>query len=725
MREIEGKICSLIESTSKLRVYLYMLVDSNRKIYRVLSETPQRRGSAQTHDTVSMKAIIEKLEEDRITKTHDRKNPILGRKYKRIIAVLLSHALLQYCGSAWLIEHWDKNSISFLRDSRGDRLVISTGLKPQNSEPDLDAESRMHGYPGVLALAVLMLEMELGKTIETARSEQEEFVYDEESNINTDFNVAWNMFEDDEIQDDTIPGFKDAVKACLSFSYWNENTEPDDLINHREKLYDDITLRRKIYQEIIMPLERELFMSFPNLNLDEPLRFAFWDRVKVLSQPTHQDQKAVLNPTRTLPDVLLKQSHNNGTSILDKLSPSAGLSIITPDQVFFHDVPIPASDERQVRYFFQVRVELEMLTIFLSRKLSKGWMEDYISARDSLIDRIDYSNKFETSRVKIAVLDTGIDWSDSYIRGAKDRIMEWKNWADDRQEQDSQQRVHDDAGHGTHVTALLLKTAPEAKIYVSRVADQNGATISAERIAEVSLLVLSSLNFRLVRLEYRLQLVEPSTLFPFPTLTFLSISYSTMLTTPQAIEHTVKVWEVDIITMSFGFRKPITIIDKAIKYAFSRDVIMFAATSNDGGNEDVAFPASSYGIVIGVNSTDTWGGKSNFTPNILPLSENFSTLGEAVESSWPKHLKQGQRQYRSGTSYATPIAAGTAANALFYVRMKIENEEKVKEAATCRGMKKLLLSMAAPIGGYSYVRPWVLWRKDDEDILAQIRTALG
>lgn len=197
-----------------------------------------------------------------------------------------------------------------------------------------------------------------------------------------------------------------------------------------------------------------------------------------------------------------------------------------------------------------------------------------------------------------------------------------------------------------------------------------------------------------------------------------------MLTSLQAIAYAVNTWEVDIITMSFGFRKPITVIDEAIKYAFYRNVIMFAATSNDGGNEEVAFPASVHEAVIGVNSTDTWGGKSDFTPNVLPLSENFSILGEAVESSWPKHLKQGIRQCRSGTSYATPIAAGTAANMLFYVRMNVEIEAQAKKLATCRGMKKLLLSMAAPIGGYRYIRPWILWNESDEDILAQIRTAL-
>lgn len=152
---------------------------------------------------------------------------------------------------------------------------------------------------------------------------------------------------------------------------------------------------------------------------------------------------------------------------------------------------------------------------------------------------------------------------------------------------------------------------------------------------------------------------------------------------------------------------------------------MFAATSNDGANKDVAFPASTHEIVIGVNSADTWGNKSDFTPTILPRSENFSILGEAVESSWPRHLKQGSRQSRSGTSYATPIAAGTAANMIFYTRMKVQNQVRVKSVETCQGMKKLFLSMASPIGGYNYLRPWVMWKKEDDDILAQITTALG
>jgi len=108
-----------------------------------------------------------------------------------------------------------------------------------------------------------------------------------------------------------------------------------------------------------------------------------------------------------------------------------------------------------------------------------------MNALEDLNDRIDYSPKFEASRVKIAVLDTGIDFEDSFIRGAKDRIQGYKNWADDRKDLDDRQQVYDASGHGTHVTALLLKTAPEADVYVARVADQNGCLVAAQKISEV------------------------------------------------------------------------------------------------------------------------------------------------------------------------------------------------------------------------------------------------
>lgn len=320
-----------------------MILDHDRKIYKV--QEPPKKGHRHTHDTLSMCTIIERLEAKRISQTQDRKNPILGRKHKRIIAVLLAHALVQYCGGVWLDEQWDKNSISFLRHSSGDRLVLSTNLKASNQGPDLEAEARMHEYPGILALAIIMLEMELGKTIETARSEQEDFDV-HEPNSNTDWNAAYSMYEDDEIQDDTIAGFRSAVKACLDFSYWNDNTEPDDLINHREKLYRDLALRRKIHQEIVIPLERELYMSFPDINLDDPLKFTFWDNVEASSHVVHQKQRLSPRFISSISDVVMTTTQSTGTSIVAKLQATAKIDALISHQVFFHDVPLSISDAR-------------------------------------------------------------------------------------------------------------------------------------------------------------------------------------------------------------------------------------------------------------------------------------------------------------------------------------------------------------------------------------------
>jgi hypothetical protein len=126
-----------------------------------------------------------------------------------------------------------------------------------------------------------------------------------------------------------------------------------------------------------------------------------------------------------------------------------------------------------------------------SRKASKKWFKDYTAALDGLIDRIKYSPQMNASRIKIAVLDIGVDWEDSFIRGARERLKGWRNWANNQQELDKREQVHNASGHGTHMAALLLKTSPESDVYIGQVADANGCIITPEKIAEVCLIFLS------------------------------------------------------------------------------------------------------------------------------------------------------------------------------------------------------------------------------------------
>ena len=81
-------------------------------------------------------------------------------------------------------------------------------------------------------------------------------------------------------------------------------------------------------------------------------------------------------------------------------------------------------------------------------------------------------------RVKIAILDTGIDMSHSVLQASKDRIeLSWASFGDEGNE--------DDWGLGTHAAALLVKIAPECRIYPARIASRSDSDLDPEKVTMV------------------------------------------------------------------------------------------------------------------------------------------------------------------------------------------------------------------------------------------------
>ena len=73
----------------------------------------------------------------------------------------------------------------------------------------------------------------------------------------------------------------------------------------------------------------------------------------------------------------------------------------------------------------------------------------------------------QVAPVKIAVLDSGVDLSHPDFDARAENIKGTYNWLNEKRPR----AVHDREGHGTFVAGLLLDYAPDADLYVAKIAD--------------------------------------------------------------------------------------------------------------------------------------------------------------------------------------------------------------------------------------------------------------
>lgn len=171
--------------------------------------------------------------------------------------------------------------------------------------------------------------------------------------------------------------------------------------------------------------------------------------------------------------------------------------------------------------------------------------------------------------------------------------------------------------------------------------------------------------------------------------------------------------------MSFGFERGPLDMDSAIMDAYRKNVIMFAAAGNGGGNSDPPYPGR-LTHVIAIHAADDLGNKAPFTANLQRRADNFSFPGTNVESSWPIHLNLGNKTRKSGTSCATPIAAALAANILEITGLQFhrsllagtspENDEPYwRKLKSSGGMRVAFDLMSSDRDQYQYTTPWTFF----------------
>ncbi|MFZ5753843.1 MAG: S8 family peptidase, partial [Bacillota bacterium] len=217
-------------------------------------------------------------------------------------------------------------------------------------------------------------------------------------------------------------------------------------------------------------------------------------------------------------------------------------------------------------------------------------------------------NKLRDRRIKVGIIDTGIDYFHSDLK---------ENIRDGISTLDGYPSYRDDYGHGTHVAGTIgalnnpfgmVGINPYVDFYIVKAFDKKGSGKLSD--------IIEGIDWLMRR-------------------------------------------QVDVINMSFSTSETNQTFARVMDMVHKRGIVLVAAAGNDGGTNSVNYPAR-FPQVIAVSATDRQDNIASFSSTGPEI--DFCAPGVDIRSTWIN----GGYKVSSGTSFAAPHITGIVTDLLNY-----------------------------------------------------------
>ncbi|KAF4470159.1 hypothetical protein FALBO_2934 [Fusarium albosuccineum] len=269
--------CSYISAQDETGLILLYFLVMGQRLYFEESQEPSRQWQLD-RPSISLSRLLEEV---------SASNSDFTEKRKEVLSWLLAKAVWQYYASPWMHQPWDKESVHFLSERRKtdeghitgiyvNEPLLSVSIIPNQGEIKKDQGGRgqetrhipyrgqcrspflvrpLHPVPKILALGIMLIEIQLGRRIESLYGEDEwpKYCPRGNPNQNTNYKICRDLIAKPAFFEDMADPLEALIRNCI---------QPNEVFVPPQ-VRDDQGIREALYS-LVHRLEIYLSKRKPN-----------------------------------------------------------------------------------------------------------------------------------------------------------------------------------------------------------------------------------------------------------------------------------------------------------------------------------------------------------------------------------------------------------------------------------------------------------------------------